>query len=73
MNNLTEKTNSAKLLLQTKDPKIIELIREIFEREASPDFWNDLSTDQKSEINAASLEIENGEVIDYDLFIARHR
>ena len=36
------------------------------------DFWDELSLEQKAEIDKASLEIKNGEVSDYDLFIKKH-
>lgn len=73
MNIQTEKIHLAKLLLETENPKIIESIKKIFYQDNKDDFWNDLSTDQKNEIDAASLEIKNGEVADYDVFMEKHR
>lgn len=73
MNTQSEKTNSAKSLSETQNPRIIESINKIVNQDIKDDIWNDLSTDQKNEIDKASLEIKNGEVMDYDVFIAKHR
>ena len=73
MNTQSEKTNSAKSLSETQNPSIIESINKIGNQDIKDDIWNDLSTDQKNEIDKASLEIKNGEVMDYDVFIAKHR
>ncbi|GLB53596.1 hypothetical protein NBRC110019_26370 [Neptunitalea chrysea] len=62
-----------KMLLETDNPKIIESIKKIFKKERSSDFWNELSLEQRMEIELASEEIANGEVIDYELFIRNHR
>lgn len=42
-------------------------------QENSADFWEHLSPNQKSEIDKTSLEIENGELIDYEVFMENHR
>ena len=58
MNIQAEKIALAKMLLETDNPKIIESIKEIFEKEQSPDFWDSLSVEQREEIEKASLEIK---------------
>lgn len=68
-----EKIQLAKMLLDTENPKIIESIKNIFKREKTVDFWTDLSLEQKNEIEKASIEIENGETIDYESFMQKHR
>lgn len=68
-----EKIHLAKLLLETENPKIIESIKKIFKKNKIGDFWDDLSPDEKEEIDKASLEIKNEEVTDYELFMAKHR
>ena len=68
-----EKIQLAKLLLETENPKIIEAIKKIFKSDKAIDFWDQLSPDHKSEIEKASMEIENGEVIDYEDFMQKHR
>lgn len=73
MNIQAEKIELVKMLLDTENPKIIESIKKIFKREKSSDFWDDLSTQQRKEIEKASREIENGEVTDYDAFMQKHR
>ena len=67
-----EKIELVKMLLDTENPKIIESIKKIFKKEAA-DFQDDLSIEQRKEIEKASLEIKNGEVTDYDTFMQKHR
>lgn len=73
MNIQTEKIRLAKLILDTENPKIIEAVIKIFKKEITADFWDELSSGQKAEIDKASEEIEKGEFIDYDDFIQKHR
>ncbi len=73
MNIQAEKIALAKMLLETENPRIIASIKKIFSKENKSDFWNDLSVEQKEEIQKASLEIDNDEVIDYDLFMQNYR
>jgi len=73
MNIQAEKIELAKKLLSTNDPKIIQSIKQIFKEESSIDFWNALTPEQQDEINQGISDIENGDVIDYDSFIAKHR
>ncbi|MEH6706079.1 MAG: hypothetical protein V7691_14890 [Galbibacter orientalis] len=73
MNIQAEKIELVKMLLDTENPKIIESIKKIFKKEEASDFWDDLSIEQRKEIEEASLEIENEEVTDYDTFIQKHR
>ncbi|HTO34861.1 MAG TPA: hypothetical protein VLZ72_01365 [Flavobacterium sp.] len=68
-----EKIKLVKMLLDTENPKIIESIKKIFKKEKTSDFWDDLSIEQRKEIEKASLEIKNGEVTDYDTFMQKHR
>jgi hypothetical protein len=73
MNIQAEKIELVKMLLETDNPKIIESIKKIFKKQKSVDFWDDLSVNQQKEIEKAIIEIENGEVTDYDSFIKKHR
>lgn len=73
MNIQAEKIALAKMLLETENPRIIASIKKIFSKENKSDFWNDLSVEQKEEIQKASLEIDNDEVIDYDLLMQNYR
>jgi hypothetical protein len=73
MNIQAEKIELVKMLLDTENPRIIESIKKILKRAKTTDFWDDLSIEQRKEIEKASLEIENGEVTDYDSFMQKHR
>ena len=73
MNIQAEKIQLAKMLLDTQNPKIIESIKNVFKMEKTLDFWTELSLEQRVEIEKASIEIENGEVTDYDSFMQKHR
>ncbi len=68
-----EKIELIKLLAETSSPKIIASIKKIFQNEKASDFWEELSEDQKREILQGTLEIEKGNVVDYEEFIAKHR
>ncbi|QQY81230.1 hypothetical protein JJL45_09840 [Tamlana sp. s12] len=73
MNIQAEKIELIKMLLDTENPKIIESIKKIFKKSKTTDFWDDLSIEQRKEIENASREIEHGEVTDYDAFMEKHR
>ena len=73
MNIQAEKIELVKMLLDTENPKIIESIKKIFKKAKTADFWDDLSVEQRNEIEKASREIENGEITDYESFIQKHR
>lgn len=73
MNIQAEKKELVKMLLDTENPKIIESIKKIFKKEKTTDFWDDLSIEQRKEIEKASREIENGEVTDYESFLQKNR
>jgi len=73
MNIQAEKIELVKMLLDIENPRIIESIKKILKRAKTTDFWDDLSIEQRKEIEKASLEIENGEVTDYDSFMQKHR
>ena len=68
-----EKLKLMKLLLNTENPSIIQSIKQIFRKEKTVDFWDELSSEQQSEIKQGSLEIEQGKFSDYDTFMSKHR
>lgn len=68
-----EKIQLAKLLLETENLNIIKSVKKIFKQNKVFDFWDELSPEQKKEIEKASIEIENGEIVDYDSFMQKHR
>ncbi len=73
MNIQAEKIELAKLLLNTNNPRIIQSIKQIFRKEKSTDFLDDLNSDQIAEIKKASLEIKEGKITDYETFMSKHR
>jgi len=68
-----EKIELMKLLLNTNNPSIIESVKQILKKEKSSDFWDELDTEQKQEIEKAELEIKVGETKNYESFISSHR
>ncbi|MGI0107911.1 hypothetical protein [Salinimicrobium sp. WS361] len=68
-----EKIELAKLLLNTNNPKIIQSIKQIFKKEKTADFWDELTTDQKKEIKTAKKQIEEEKSSDYESFMSKHR
>ncbi|MGM0636566.1 MAG: hypothetical protein ACQESK_10915 [Bacteroidota bacterium] len=68
-----EKIQLAKLLLETEDLNIIKSVKKIFKQNKVSDFWDELSPEQKKEIEKASIEIENGDIVDYDSFMQKYR
>ena len=73
MNIQAEKIELAKLLLHTNSPSIIQSIKDVFKKANTSDFWDTLSFEQKQEIEKASYQIENGETMDYEEFMSKHR
>lgn len=68
-----EKLEIMKMILETNNPKILDSIKRIFKRETKKDFWETLSKNQKDDILKGIREIENGDMIDYEDFIEKHK
>ena len=62
-----EKITLAQLLLQTEDESIIKKVKAIFKKDQK-DWWDDLSQDQKNEIEEADKEIDRGEFVTSEAF-----
>ncbi|MBC8757238.1 hypothetical protein H2O64_21390 [Kordia sp. YSTF-M3] len=73
MNIQAEKIELLKLLSNTDNPKTIQAIKQIFEKENATDLWDELTAEQKAEIKQATSEIESGNVTDYNSFMANHK
>ncbi|MDO8930661.1 MAG: hypothetical protein Q7W54_16940 [Bacteroidota bacterium] len=73
MNIQAEKLEIMKMLLETDNPGILTSIKKIFEKELKVDFWNTIPSDQKDDILKGIEEIENGEFVDYEDFINKHK
>lgn len=69
MNTKEEKIELAKRLLAVSDPQVIQQVKRILDEQSS-DFWNDLSEDQKEEIEQGIEDIKKGAFSDYDSFIS---
>jgi hypothetical protein len=73
MNIQAEKLEIMKLILETNNPRILESIKGLFDSNKTEDFWEALSQDQKDDILKGDREIENGDVVDYEDVIKKHR
>ena len=69
MNIQAEKIELMKLILETDNPSILSSIKKILKK----DFWDTLPQSQKDEILKSIEEIENGEIVDYEDFIKKHK
>ncbi len=71
MNIQAEKIELAQLLLQTEDVSVLKAIKNIFKSEKK-DFWDELSDEQKAEIEEGERQIERGECSNFEDFIAKY-
>ena len=71
MNIQLEKVELMKLLAETNDESIIASIKKIFTAEKK-DFWDELSDEQKFEIEESDREIDRGEFVNFEEFIQKH-
>lgn len=61
------------MILDTDNPGILFSIKRIFTSSEKVDFWDSLPQCQKEEILKGIEEIENGETVDYEEFMRKHR
>lgn len=73
MNIQAEKLEIMKMILETNNPSILKTVKNIFRDSKKTDFWETLSQDQKDDILQGIEEIKNGDVVDYDDFMKKHR
>lgn len=73
MNIQTQKLELVKMILETDNPSILESVKKLFRKTKDSDFWDKLSQDQKDDILEGLRDIENGDLVDYDAFISKHR
>lgn len=66
-----EKLELIKMLAETNDSDIISSIKKVFATEKK-DFWNELSEEQKFEIEESEREYERGEYVNFEEFIKKH-
>ncbi len=67
-----EKLELIKMLAETNDSDIISAIKNIFVKKRN-DFWEELTLEQKQEIELSDSEIENGNFFLYEDVMAKHR
>ncbi len=73
MNIQAEKLEIMKMVLETNNPSILETIKGLFKIKSSPDFWETLTQDQKNDILQGIKDADNGDIVDYDEFMEKHR
>ena len=73
MNIQAEKLELVRMILDTDNPSILSSIRRIFASYKNVDFWDSLPESQKEEILRGIEEVENGETVDYEEFMKKHR
>lgn len=68
-----EKLKLIELLLHTNNPSIIKRVKNIFQTEESQDIWEELTDEQKSEIEESLKEVKEGKTIPFKTFLAKHK
>ncbi len=72
MNIELEKSELMKLLAETNDESIIASIKKIFSTKKK-DWWDDLTEEQKFEIEEGDRQIERGEFVLYEDLMKKYR
>ena len=67
-----EKQELIRKLLETNDESIIAAVKNIFKTEKK-DWWEELSQEQKEEIEEGDRQIENGEFVLYEDIMKKFR
>ena len=65
-----EKIALIKLLAETESPSIINDIKKVFQREKK-DWWEDLSEEQKADIEEGIKDADEGKVVSYEYFMKK--
>ncbi|WP_310377488.1 hypothetical protein [Flavobacterium sp.] len=65
MNIQLEKLELIKMLVETNDSTIISSIKQIFKSEKT-DFWDELSEEQRAEINKGIEDFDKGRIHSYE-------
>jgi predicted transcriptional regulator len=66
-----EKLELIKMLAETDDQSIIASVKKIFSSNKK-DFWEELSLEQRDEIEESEREYERGEYVNFEEFIKKH-
>lgn len=62
-----------KMVQETDNPGLLQSIKNLFKKESKVDFWSSLSEHEKKEVRMGIEEADKGEVLDYNLFMKKHR
>jgi len=73
MNLQAEKIEIMRMVLDTKNPSILKSIKNLLWKEEKSDFWETLPQTQKDDIEQGLKDIKNGDLVNYDEFIKKHR
>ena len=73
MNIQAEKIEIMKLILETDNPYILESVKNIFKKHTTTDFWETLSPELREDILNGIKDIKNGEIVDYEELMRKHR
>lgn len=66
------KIELTKRILETNDSDLLDRIKSMFP-EKTDDFWNDLSSAQKNEIELGIRLLDEGRSVDFEEFLKAHR
>lgn len=73
MNIQAEKLELMRMILETDAPDVLITIRKILKKASKVDFWDTLPQSQKDEILKGIEEVDNGEVVNYEDVMKKHR
>ena len=70
MDTKTLKIELTRLILEIENPELLNRVFNDLKKERT-DFWQDLSDDQKAEVEISRKQVKNGEIEDWDSIIKR--
>jgi hypothetical protein len=73
MNILAQKISLAKLILETDNPTILESVKSVFVKAKHADIWNELTYEQKAEIEKGLSDIVSDDTVEYQSLMKKHR
>jgi hypothetical protein len=68
-----EKIELVKIILEIDNPDFLSYLKRMLKTVPKKDFWDTLPQFQKDEILKGIEEVENGEIVDYEDFMIKHR
>ncbi len=69
----TEKLELVRMVLETDNPSILATVKKFLTESKKVDYWDKLPQYQRDEILKGVEEAGNGETVDYEKIIAKHR